>query len=170
MNAKEEALHFTLSFCLAFRMFSIVVIPETIVKNNVQITTDGATYINTNWRRGFVMTCDVTLTRGRGEGRHPKGGAQSALIYDAVRVVAEALTRLMRKKAEQFGDGPGLGSARMISCNTDVSDKSIWEHGEKITRHMRKDVRVIDSTAGTVVRDEWPQSTSSDNSENNNIS
>ncbi|KAK4290719.1 hypothetical protein Pmani_036399 [Petrolisthes manimaculis] len=64
--------------------------------------------------------------------------AQSALIYDAVRVVAEALTRLMRKKAEQFGDGPGLGSARMISCNTDVSDKSIWEHGEKITRHMRK--------------------------------
>ncbi|KAK3870462.1 hypothetical protein Pcinc_024316 [Petrolisthes cinctipes] len=64
--------------------------------------------------------------------------AQSALIYDAVRVVAEALTRLMRKKAEHFGEGPGLGSARMISCNTDVSDKSIWEHGEKITRHMRK--------------------------------
>lgn len=59
-------------------------------------------------------------------------------MYDAVRVVAEALTRLMRKKAEQFGESPGLGSARMISCNAADSDKSIWEHGEKITRHMRK--------------------------------
>lgn len=64
--------------------------------------------------------------------------AQSALIYDAVTVVAEALTRLKRKKLDAFGETTGLSSARRISCDTADSDQSIWEHGEKITRFMRK--------------------------------
>lgn len=53
-------------------------------------------------------------------------------------VVAEALTRLKRKKLDAFGESTGLGSSRRISCDTADSDQSIWEHGEKITRFMRK--------------------------------
>ncbi|XP_069955932.1 glutamate receptor 1 isoform X3 [Cherax quadricarinatus] len=66
--------------------------------------------------------------------------AQSALIYDAVRVLSEALARLRRKKMDAFGDAPILGEPRKISCDysDSASDQSIWEYGERITRIMRK--------------------------------
>ncbi|XP_068222517.1 glutamate receptor 1-like isoform X2 [Palaemon carinicauda] len=65
--------------------------------------------------------------------------AQAALIYDAVTVVAEALSRLQRKKIEGYEDGhTGLETPQKITCDSSQVDPTIWEHGEKITRLMRK--------------------------------
>lgn len=55
-----------------------------------------------------------------------------------MRVVAEALTRLKRKKLDVFDVGQALGRPHRISCDYNATDQAIWEHGEKITRVMRK--------------------------------
>ncbi|XP_045107939.1 glutamate receptor 1-like isoform X2 [Portunus trituberculatus] len=81
------------------------------------------------------MSLDTDLFPGAGNNYI---SAQSALIYDAVIVVAEALTKLKRKKLDAFGESTGLSSPRGMGCDTTDSDQSVWEHGEKITRFMRK--------------------------------
>ncbi|XP_066945637.1 glutamate receptor 1-like [Macrobrachium rosenbergii] len=64
--------------------------------------------------------------------------AQSALIYDAVRVVGETLARLQRKMAESFDGASELKTPRRITCDFNQAEQSTWEHGEKITRILRK--------------------------------
>ncbi|XP_066945565.1 glutamate receptor 1-like isoform X2 [Macrobrachium rosenbergii] len=74
--------------------------------------------------------------------------AQSALIYDAVRVVTEALSKLLRKMNDGFHESPGLTPPQKMSCDPNLSDQPIWEHGEKITRFMRK--VVVEGLTGNI--------------------
>ncbi|XP_068232911.1 glutamate receptor 1-like [Palaemon carinicauda] len=74
--------------------------------------------------------------------------AQSALIYDAVRVVTEALSKLQRKMNDGFNESPGLTPPQKMSCDPNLNDQPIWEHGEKITRFMRK--VVVEGLTGNI--------------------
>ncbi|XP_068232916.1 glutamate receptor 1-like isoform X2 [Palaemon carinicauda] len=64
--------------------------------------------------------------------------AQSSLIYDAVRVVTEALTRLQRKMIDGFDRSQGLLPSQSITCDSSENEQVFWEHGEKITKLLRK--------------------------------
>lgn len=80
--------------------------------------------------------------------------AQAALMYDAVFVLVEALNNVLRKKPDQFRtytarrgiqQAPsansslgGGGHARALDCNTSKGWVSHWEHGDKISRFLRK--------------------------------
>ncbi|XP_026474738.1 glutamate receptor 1-like [Ctenocephalides felis] len=64
--------------------------------------------------------------------------AQAALMYDAVFVLVEAFNKMLRKKPDTFRGsvkrgGPTNGS-RGLDCNTTRG----WEHGDKISRVLRK--------------------------------
>lgn len=85
-------------------------------------------------------------------------------MYDAVFVLVEAFNKLLRKKPDQFrtytmrrmGQLPAQpttnisapnGSAnvnanRVLDCNTSKGWVNPWEHGDKISRYLRK-VRVL---------------------------
>ncbi|XP_047476001.1 glutamate receptor 1-like [Penaeus chinensis] len=60
--------------------------------------------------------------------------AQSALIYDGVRVVAEAFTRVQRK-VENFSE---FLSSQRITCDSHEGEQATWENGEKVVRILRK--------------------------------
>ncbi|XP_076056317.1 glutamate receptor 1-like [Oratosquilla oratoria] len=62
--------------------------------------------------------------------------AQSALMYDAVMVIIEAMSRLQRKKTEMFQPEPPV--PQYIECDLKAEKPPIWGHGEKIARFMRK--------------------------------
>lgn len=87
--------------------------------------------------------------------------AQAALMYDAVFVLVEAFNKLLRKKPDQFrsytmrrssaqhtftnssygnnmvGSTNGQ-SVRILDCNTNKGWVNPWEHGDKISRYLRK--------------------------------
>lgn len=87
-------------------------------------------------------------------------------MYDAVFVLVEALTKILRKKPDQFrsytlrrsGMAPVMGNAtlglatgtaltspaaaaatpRVLDCNTSKGWVNPWEHGDRISRYLRK--------------------------------
>lgn len=100
--------------------------------------------------------------------------AQAALMYDAVFVLVDAFTKLLKKKPDQFrtiatkrgaqaygnmssttnggnninGNGGGANANgngnsnnnnnRGLDCNTSKGWVVPWEHGDKISRYLRK--------------------------------
>lgn len=86
--------------------------------------------------------------------------AQAALMYDAVFVLVEAFNKLLRKKPDQFRSytmrnrmGQLLAPItnvsstnatnnanvnRVLDCNTSKGWVNPWEHGDKISRYLRK--------------------------------
>ncbi|XP_054275733.1 glutamate receptor 1-like [Macrosteles quadrilineatus] len=69
--------------------------------------------------------------------------AQAALMYDAVFVLVEAFNKLLRKKPDMFRNNLRRGQlfnngSRGIDCNTSRGWVTPWEHGDKISRFLRK--------------------------------
>lgn len=88
-------------------------------------------------------------------------------MYDAVFVLVEALTKILRKKPDQFRSytlrrvgsqssssnatlgssgsgqgGTGAAAPRVLDCNTSKGWVNPWEHGDRISRYLRKVSRV----------------------------
>lgn len=111
------------------------------------------------WRR-----LDAQTSKGAGK---DSISAQAALMYDAVFVLVDAFTKLLKKKPDQFraigGGGGGGGSKkggighlangtgisnaqqsgqqlnhRGVECNITKTMIDAWEHGDKISRYLRK--------------------------------
>lgn len=82
-------------------------------------------------------------------------------MYDAVFVLAEAFNRLLRKKPDQFrsytirrinpssttttsanasnlSTNNNSNANRVLDCNTSKGWVNPWEHGDKISRYLRK--------------------------------
>lgn len=79
-------------------------------------------------------------------------------MYDAVFVLVEAFNKILRKKPDQFrsniqrrgqpgvigfnstttSNGSNGGSTRTLDCNTSKGWVNPWEHGDKISRYLRK--------------------------------
>lgn len=61
-------------------------------------------------------------------------------MYDAVFVIAEAFYKLLRKKQDQFKKKGNSShpTNRMLDCNTSKGWVTPWEHGDKISRYLRK--------------------------------
>nr|CAI5844229.1 unnamed protein product [Callosobruchus analis] len=79
----------------------------------------------------------------------PGGGkdsisAQAALMYDAVFVLVEAFNKLLRKKNDLFRSNMRRGlnsnstSTKVLDCNVNGGWVTPWEHGDKISRFLRK--------------------------------
>ena len=73
--------------------------------------------------------------------------AQAALMYDAVFVLVEAFNKLLRKKPDLFRTNFRRGQlfnnvTRGVECNSPKGWPSPWEHGDKISRFLRK-VRIL---------------------------
>lgn len=90
--------------------------------------------------------------------KHKK--AQAALMYDAVFVLVEAFNKLLRKKPDQFrsytmrnrmgqliapvtnvssaNSTNNANANRVLDCNTSKGWVNPWEHGDKISRYLRK--------------------------------
>ncbi|CAG5038997.1 unnamed protein product [Parnassius apollo] len=69
--------------------------------------------------------------------------AQTALMYDGVQVLMDALGRLMRKKPDAFRSAlrraaAQANSTKVIDCNPGKSWVIPFEHGDKITRLIKK--------------------------------
>lgn len=79
--------------------------------------------------------------------------AQAALMYDAVFVLVETFNKILRKKPDVFRSyalrrslmsggnktvSNTTSAVRMLDCNTSAGWVTPWEHGDKITRYMRK--------------------------------
>ncbi|XP_055317645.1 glutamate receptor 1-like isoform X2 [Sitodiplosis mosellana] len=84
--------------------------------------------------------------------------AQAALMYDAVFVLVEAFNKLLKKKPDQFRSYTMRRSSsqhtytnssygnliangqniRVLDCNTAKGWINPWEHGDKISRYLRK--------------------------------
>lgn len=69
--------------------------------------------------------------------------AQAALMYDAVFVIVEAFNKLLRKKPDVFRGALRRGQAfsngsRALDCNASRGWVTPWEHGDKISRLLRK--------------------------------
>lgn len=89
--------------------------------------------------------------------------AQAALMYDAVFVLVDAFTKLLKKKPDQFrtnvpkkvtghvagtsNNATGNGGLtfnlnanihRGVECNITKTMIDAWEHGDKISRYLRK--------------------------------
>lgn len=69
--------------------------------------------------------------------------AQAALMYDAVFVLVEAFNKLLRKKPDLFRNNFRRGQifnngSRGLDCNTSGGWVTPWEHGDKISRFIRK--------------------------------
>ncbi|KAJ8924635.1 hypothetical protein NQ315_000785 [Exocentrus adspersus] len=67
--------------------------------------------------------------------------AQAALMYDAVFVLVEAFNKLLRKKPDVFRNlrrGPYNNSTKTLDCNVSGGWVTPWEHGDKISRFLRK--------------------------------
>ncbi|XP_075228817.1 glutamate receptor IB [Lycorma delicatula] len=87
------------------------------------------------WRR-----LDPAVSHGAGK---ESISAQAALMYDAVFVLVEAFNKLLRKKPDMFRSNFRRGlifnnGSRGIDCNTSGGRVSPWEHGDKISRFLRK--------------------------------
>ncbi|XP_012264901.2 glutamate receptor 1 isoform X2 [Athalia rosae] len=105
------------------------------------------------WRR-----LDPTTSQGAGR---ESISAQAALMYDAVFVLVEAFNKILRKKPDLFktnvrrpgvagstsGGSSGGGNSgnnhptngtRALDCNTSQGWVTPWEHGDKISRNLRK--------------------------------
>ncbi|XP_055843535.1 glutamate receptor 1-like isoform X1 [Episyrphus balteatus] len=105
-----------------------------------------------NWKR-----LDPVTSVGAGR---DSISAQAALMYDAVFVLVEAFNKILRKKPDQFRNnvqrrsqtlipspangttatgGNNVGSStRALDCNTSRGWVNPWEHGDKISRYLRK--------------------------------
>lgn len=78
-------------------------------------------------------------------------------MYDAIFVLAEAFNKLLRKKPDQFRSYttrrssqytnssygnmiaiPTGHNLRLLDCNTAKGWIAGWEHGDKISRYLRK--------------------------------
>lgn len=69
-------------------------------------------------------------------------------MYDAVFVLVEAFNKLLRKKPDQFRSYTQRKAMtqsnfthsqnRMLDCNTSKGWVTPWEHGDKISRYLRK--------------------------------
>ncbi|KAF7283419.1 hypothetical protein GWI33_000622 [Rhynchophorus ferrugineus] len=72
--------------------------------------------------------------------------AQAALMYDAVFVLVEAFNKILRKKPDNFKNinlRPGRGQfynngSKILDCNASGGRVNPWEHGDKISRYLRK--------------------------------
>lgn len=69
--------------------------------------------------------------------------AQAAFMYDAVFVLVEAFSKLLRKKPDVFRSTLRKGQTfsngtRGVDCNTSGGWVTPWEHGDKISRLLRK--------------------------------
>ncbi|CAG9833197.1 unnamed protein product [Diabrotica balteata] len=69
--------------------------------------------------------------------------AQAALMYDAVFVLVEAFNKVLRKKPDLFRNNVrrGLnynGTTKALDCNVNGNWVTPWEHGDKISRFLRK--------------------------------
>ncbi|XP_046678076.1 glutamate receptor 1-like isoform X3 [Homalodisca vitripennis] len=87
------------------------------------------------WRR-----LDPNTSQGAGR---DSISAQAALMYDAVFVLVEAFNKLLRKKPDMFRNNLRRGQifnngTRGIDCNTSRGWVTPWEHGDKISRFLRK--------------------------------
>ncbi|KAK0087576.1 hypothetical protein PV325_000702 [Microctonus aethiopoides] len=91
-----------------------------------------------SWRRLDPMTLP-------GAGRDSIS-AQGALMYDAVLVLVEAFTKFLKKKIDRSSPKrPGIQSSnqpanvsRFLDCNTNNGWVTPWEHGDKISKFLRK--------------------------------
>lgn len=62
-------------------------------------------------------------------------------MYDAVFVLVEAFNRLLRKKPEvrnSLKRGSLFNNGSRLDCYTNSTWVTPWEHGEKISRLLRK--------------------------------
>lgn len=87
------------------------------------------------WRR-----LDPATSHGAGR---ESISAQAALMYDAVFVLVEAFNKLLRKKPDLFRNNFRRGlifnnGSRGLDCNTSGGWVTPWEHGDKISRFLRK--------------------------------
>ncbi|CAH0545662.1 unnamed protein product [Brassicogethes aeneus] len=69
--------------------------------------------------------------------------AQAALMYDAVFVLVEAFNKLLRKKPDVFRNNMRRGQiynngSKGLDCNASGGWVAPWEHGDKISRLLRK--------------------------------
>ncbi|XP_030754470.1 glutamate receptor 1-like [Sitophilus oryzae] len=72
--------------------------------------------------------------------------AQAALMYDAVSVLVEAFNKILRKKPDNFkniNSRSGRGQlynngSKILDCNHSSGRVNPWEHGDKISRYLRK--------------------------------
>ncbi|XP_013149622.1 PREDICTED: glutamate receptor 1-like [Papilio polytes] len=83
--------------------------------------------------------------------------AQTALMYDGVQVLMDALGRLMRKKPDAFRTALRRAAAqanltKVIDCNPSKSWVIPFEHGDKITRLIKK--TDIEGLTGNISFDE----------------
>ena len=64
-------------------------------------------------------------------------------MYDAVFVLVEAFNKILKKKPDTFRTNFRRGQifnngSRGLDCNTSQGWVTPWEHGDKISRHLRK--------------------------------
>lgn len=73
--------------------------------------------------------------------------AHAALMHDSVNVLVEAFSKVLRKKPDMFRAGkksnngqpsPVLNNGSRVDCNINKGWVTPWEHGEKISRVLRK--------------------------------
>lgn len=69
--------------------------------------------------------------------------AQAALMYDAVFVLVEAFNKILKKKPDLFKNNyrrgqPFNNGSKGLDCNASGGWVTPWEHGDKISRHLRK--------------------------------
>lgn len=68
--------------------------------------------------------------------------SQAALMYDAVQVLVDAIIRLMRKKPDILRStlrrNANLNSSKILDCNPKGKVVSPYEHGDKISRMIKK--------------------------------
>lgn len=88
-------------------------------------------------------------------------------MYDAVFVLVEAFNKLLRKKPDQFrsytmrnrigqllapitnstnNSTHNVNANRVLDCNTSKGWVNPWEHGDKISRYLRKVLLIINSS------------------------
>ncbi|CAH1170158.1 unnamed protein product [Phaedon cochleariae] len=88
------------------------------------------------WKR-----LDATQQPGAGK---DSISAQAALMYDAVFVLAEAFNKVLRKKPDLFRNNVRRGvnysnsTTKALDCNVNGGWVTPWEHGDKISRFLRK--------------------------------
>lgn len=69
--------------------------------------------------------------------------ALAALMYDAVFVLVEAFNKVLKKKPDIFRSYVRRGtnhsnSTKVLDCNFTAGWATPWEHGDKISRFLRK--------------------------------
>lgn len=87
------------------------------------------------WKR-----LDPAVSQGAGKDTI---SAQAALMYDAVFVLVEALNKILKKKPDLFKNNMKKGQifnngSKGLDCYSSAGWVTPWEHGDKISRHLRK--------------------------------